>query len=326
LLSSIDEMAALNPDQFQQLLNQLGGGGGNKRKLPAFASGDANAWLEWKITFTNVAALNQWDDAMAKRQLKAAMEGFAATAVAHVELTDEMTQADALTAYERKFVTPANSAAARQQFLTARQREDETLVAWHTRVMALYRRSDPEVNANLSRELRERFIMGLAHPTVKERTYDANPENMEQALTVASDKFATIAAAGADRAAVSLAHRMGINNMQLPAGSGSALEQKRFTTTLLRCYICNSAEHLKRDCPRNNGKGNFTNKRKNTFGGKGGRKPGSSNRPFRRQENNNGNNRAAVPFRIQAMEEQKGGEEQQDAYETTSNLVDAGNA
>ena len=315
-------MAGLDAEQFNQLLAQLGNGG-NKRKLPSFSSGDANGWLEWKITFGNVTALNNWGEPMAKRQLKAAMEGFAATAVAHVEITDEMTLQEALAAYERKFVTPANSAAARQNFLTARQREDETLVAWHTRVMALYRRSDPNADHNLSRELRERFIMGLAHPTVKERTYDANPANMEQALTVASDKFATIAAAGADRTAVSLAHRMGINNLQVPGVGGGTFEQRRFVNTTLKCFICNSSDHLKRDCPKNNGKNNFSGKKRIQGGGnRGGRRSGG--KPFRRQENNN---RAVAPFRIQAIDEQGPDEEQQhEPAEHAGRLVDAGNA
>ena len=284
-------MAQLNEDQFNQLLGRIGGGAG--RKLPPFSSGDSNAWLEWRLTFNNVADLNNWNDDMCRRQLKAAMEGYAAAAVASIEIPDDATRRAALNLYEAKFVTPAASAAARQQFLTAKQREDESLTAWHTRLAALYRRSDPNGDHEQARELKERFIMGIAHPVVRERTYDANPDTMAACLTVASDKFATIAAVGADRQSHALAHRMGINNLQ--SGGGGNWEAKRTTSAVLKCYICNSAEHLKRDCPKNAGpKG----KKKAAASTQRGGRRGPARPLIRRNEGP----KAVVPYRIQALE------------------------
>ena len=308
-------MAGLNEDQFNQLLGRIGGG--SRRKLPAFSSGDANAWIEWRITFGNVSELNGWDDAMCRRQLRAAMEGYAAAAVASVVLGDAMTRDEALDAYAAKFVTPAASAAARQQFLCAKQREDEGLTAWHTRLASLYRRSDPTADHQLSRELRERFILGIAHPVVRERTHDANPANMAECLTVASDKFATIAAVGADRQAHALANRMGINNLQ-STGNGN-WEARRTSSSMLKCYICNSAEHLKRDCPKNSApKGR---KKAVQAGPRGGRR-GPARPLIRRNETN----RAAVPFRIQAVENNNDDAAEAGVQgELAGGVVDAGN-
>ncbi len=66
-------MANLTDAQFQQLLARVSGG--SKRKLATFASGDSTEWLQWRAGFSNVRALNAWNDADAVAHIKAAMTG-----------------------------------------------------------------------------------------------------------------------------------------------------------------------------------------------------------------------------------------------------------
>ncbi len=293
----------MNDAQFADFMNRLGG---NKKKLPPFKSGDANTWIEWRTVFSNVAELNGWNEATQKQQLKAAMEGFAALAVGGIAFGNHHTIGECLDLYEAKFITTAQTVAARQMFLGSRQREDETLVAWHTRLITLYRRSDPDQDMEASRELLERFVLGLAHPLVRERTFDAQPATMTDALAVASQKLATLASVGADKAAHNMANRMGIHSVG---------DDKR---PPLRCYLCDSPEHLKRDCPRYRpGKGPY----------KGGKKKNSS----RNNSNNNGRQQsrpkgrgefgsavANKPFRIQALatEEEEPHRQEEETEET----------
>ncbi len=228
--------------QFQQFLNALQRSG-NKRKLPEYTSGDPVAWLEWRVTYNNIRVLNAWnDDATCVSQIKGAMGGYAAVAVQGL---DHATPQGLLDLYEARFCTAAASVQARQQFLAAKQEATESIVAWHTRVRTLYRRSDAAANLETTRELVDRFVFGLHHPLVMERTLDTNPANMTDALREAASKAATIACVAEHTGKKPGA---GLYAMTGQAAAGGAAASAK------RCWNCDEVGHLSRDCPQPKGK------------------------------------------------------------------------
>lgn len=268
-------MAAIPPDQFQQLLDAARNGGAaaiaNKRKLPVFSSGDPSGWLEWRVAYVNIRELNGWnDDAVCVAQIKAAMQGYAAMAVQGI---NEATPGALLNAYEAKFCTAASSVQARQMFLAAKQDVGEAITAWHTRVITLYRRADPAANLNTTRELIDRFIFGLAHPTVLERTLDARPADMAAALAEATSRAATVNC---------LAELEG----RKPGPGLNALtdKEREERKQVSRCFNCDTLGHYARDCMkphralagRGRGRGRGMGRRRGGGGGStSGTRPGA---------------------------------------------------
>lgn len=229
-------MANLTEAQFQQLLARVSSG--SKRKLATFASGDSTEWLQWRAGFSNVRALNNWNDADAVAHIKAAMTGYAAMAVQGM---DHATPNGLLDLYEAKFCTAAASVQARQQFLAATQDEKESITAWHTRVKMLYRRSDVNADMERTKELVDKFIFGLAHETVLERTLDARPTNMTDALAEATNRAATLATIkemGGRKPGVGL-HSMKVTKVGVKP---QEVEKK--------CFNCDSPAHMVKECPQ----------------------------------------------------------------------------
>lgn len=255
--------------QFGQFLRALQNSG-NKRKLPEYTSGDPVAWLEWRVTYNNIRELNGWnDDAVCVAQIKGAMGGYAAVAVQGI---DNATPGGLLDAYEARFCTAAASVQARQQFLAAKQEPTESIVAWHTRVRTLYRRADAAADLEGTKELIDRFVFGLHHPVVMERTLDTAPANMTDALREAASKAATIACVAEHTGKKPGA---GLYAMAGPSTGGDAAA----AVTNKKCWNCDEVGHLSRDCPQpkrgkgrgsNKGKGRGSNKGKG--GGQGGRR------------------------------------------------------
>ncbi len=126
-------------------------------------------WLQWRAGFANIRALNVWGHAVAVAHIKAAMSGYVAMAV---QGRNHAIPNELLNLYEAKFCTAAASVQARQQFLASSQDEGESITAWHMRVKMLYRRSDVAANTETTKELIDKFIFGLAHEKVLERTLD----------------------------------------------------------------------------------------------------------------------------------------------------------
>ncbi len=232
-------MANLTDAQFQQLIQQIqgaGGGGGVKRKLATFASGDSTEWLQWRAGFANIRALNGWDEAASVAHIKAAMTGYAAMAVQGI---NHATAEGLLNLYEAKFCTAAASVQARQQFLASSQNEGESITAWHTRVKMLYRRSDAAANTETTKELIDKFIFGLVHEKVMERTLDARPANMTDALAEAANRAATLAT-------IKEMHGkkpgVGLHSMNATHAPKPMPDRK--------CFNCDRTGHVARDCPQ----------------------------------------------------------------------------
>jgi hypothetical protein len=170
--------------------------------------------------------------------------------------------------YEAKFVTAANSSYARRLFREAKQQSDESLVAWHTRLQMLYRRSNPLADVEHTVEVREKFIEGLIHPVIKEFVMDTNPETMSRALVVATAKAGTLASMERDKGH----HRRTTSSHNIFAmdgfNSNEDGDKGPMNAMTRRCYVCQSEDHLQRECPQRKARGDRRP-------GRGGRRPSS---------------------------------------------------
>ena len=272
------------PAQFQAILDAVRPPANNEKKLPPFSTGLPNDWVAWRTTYGNIANLKNWTDDQRKAQLIAAMEGTAVRMVTHVD-TGPLLWNQVLDAYGNHFLPAAQSHLAETQFQSAKQGEREAIVAWHTRLRELFSRANPGVDEENSKQLISKFVFGLAHPVVKDRTYDTHPDTYSRALEVATSKAAgvlimrqadglgragggvmSIEPDGALLAATSGPPRTAFRESR-PEGEGRLVGDGR-------CFKCKEFGHIKRDCPQ----WKDSSKRRGQRGGRGGG-GGGSQRP-----------------------------------------------
>jgi uncharacterized membrane protein YgcG len=279
-----------------------GGGAGaadmRDLKAPTFdwSKRGAESWIAFKEAWLAVKNLRGWNWLIARQRLHAAMREDAMNAVRRInsgECPDDVQKRNAICdaaaiadndaareaylpiqkyrferlmkAYEAVFLAEAGSDLARTEFAVARQREKESIQDWHTRLVMLYQRAEPTADLNTTAELLHAFINGMSHPIVVERVTDAHPATMEEALKVATSKWATILnmrelAKIRPGFARSGCNFMGIASMQenAPKGKGNAGAVNEGNNTLgnVRCYGCGAFGHLKRDCRQKKKTGN----------------------------------------------------------------------
>lgn len=240
------------------------GGGLGERKLPAFETGVAEDWIQWRMTFNNIADLKGWDEDRRCAMIKASMSGYAILAVSAVQYGPwaavpavvaapgvaaqaaiparlALTSEEILDAYEARFVTAANSSFARRTFRQAVQGDDETLVAWYTRLIMLYRRTAPNADLETTQELLEAWQEGLISPTIQEHLMDHIPKTMSEALQLATQKAATITMLTA-----------GARARKKASGSIFALQRESTASVSAfgrNCFNCDAPGHFAKECP-----------------------------------------------------------------------------
>ncbi len=157
-------------------------GGTRARRLPAFSDGTSEGWLSHRQTFQNHARLHGWIQVQQVNNLAASMEGAALRGVVHIKLDENhpttcvpWTATQALRAYEEIFLPHAQSKLTVVQFNGARQQGSESILNHHRQLRELFSRTYPAATAEMDATLINKFIMGLVHPTVRDRTYEADP-------------------------------------------------------------------------------------------------------------------------------------------------------
>lgn len=205
-MANENQFIALNQDQWNDLIGQFGNlaanvnnpapaaaaaAAGGRKKLSTFSSGLPADWRVWRRNFRTIAEINGWDDLRQRREAYAAMEGDAARAVSDIQIAAQNQTIDQLlTSYEGRFVPEADGDLARADFLAARQRADETIIVWHTRLRELYMRAFPNQNPNASMQLRNHFAYHLLDPVIKMYVMDQRPATYADCLEVAQNKHA----------------------------------------------------------------------------------------------------------------------------------------
>ncbi len=297
-------MANLTEAQLRTLIQGITPSVG--RRVPTLSACDPESWLAWSTTWENVVKLRGWDAAGQEetriKNFVAALEGPAARAVAHIDpahdpdhANNAYTYDDLKAAYQRVFLPPAASHLALTQYNVARQQDQEALLAYHTRMRELFSRAYPNKTAQTDTELINRFILGLQHPQVRDRTWDAHPETYSEALSVATSKAAGVLvmqATGGGRRAGGVG-ALGVGDLQVAGSGGAAAVVAGVDGAGARrrggdntCYNCGSPDHFKRDCPSlPEGAGARRGRGRRGQGGRGGRSFPPTGRGGRRDGN-----------------------------------------
>lgn len=292
----------MDANQLRQLIDALpGGGGGGRKKLRNF-EGSATAghagseWVTWRSHFTTVQQINEWDDLMSRRQLKAAMIGDAARTVADINVeAANATIEGILTLYEDRFLTAAGGQIARVQFHALRQLPAETVLQFHSRGRELFSRAYPDRANALNNDalLIQTFALGLVDVEVSRYVLDRAPNTYVQALEMALGKHSTEEALRAHGRIT----KGGLHSLQ--------------TATSVICWTCGRRGHVQKDCtePATGSSGGWRGGRGRGRGRRG-RGRGGNNRNF-----NNSNNKAQVSSVAEPAAGDHGAEGQQEPAE-----------
>ena len=207
------------PDQqFQELLNRLLPQGGQNpaaqpvtARLSPFTSGEGAEWVSWKRTFITICEMSGWNEERKRQELACAVQGAAQEQVADIDYRVGTLQ-ELLGRYEARFIPVAMSSAAKGEFRIAKQRSDETILTWHSRLRALYLRSYPDRDPETDSDLIDKYIQGLADRAVAFHVYDQRPDTYAKALQLVQSRTATVALFGQESG-----HGKGIHEIEGPS-------------------------------------------------------------------------------------------------------------
>ena len=244
----------MSDDQFQQFMGTIRKPG---RKLDTLASVDPADWLTWRAHAVTVIDINNWENARAKQEIKAALTGKAGEYLRSI-VVPPGAPTRLLDAYEARLLPAAAGDAARIALTTARQREDEPVIEWHARLRTLYERAYPnktaaETEADI--DLKHRFILGLADDAARERVWYHRPADYSAALADADNVVQgghILRMAAGVKTEPKAMHAIKQEAEAGPGGAGATQEPVAAMRGAPRrgCWTCGAEDHIQRFCPR----------------------------------------------------------------------------
>ena len=259
----------MDPAQLQDLLHGLGAeirdglatGFANmpqpqqpqpKAKLWRFTETGGDAWLEFRSHFEAVALANGWTDSQARLQLAAAVQGSAQTMIGSIPTEAFVHRPDGrdahpvkllLDQYENRFLPEAGTGRAHDDFNSAHQLEEESIIKWHARVRRLFRRAHPRLSMNDIPEMgkhtiRRIFVEGLYNAEVRQKVKDSDPPDFDEGLRRALWFESQLPRKPRDRATSGTVAYMS-------GGNGESSRQDHEESV---CNACGRKGHWKRDC------------------------------------------------------------------------------
>lgn len=233
----------MNADQFQifldnvqQALHNHGQGNDNAKLMSYNNKPEEMTWTDFRVHFITVMQTTGWNDLRARRQLKIAMKGEAATMVNDLTVEGHNNIQAMLNAFEQRFLPAAEGNLIRAEFRAARQQPNETLLKFHTRIRTLFVRAYPNDPVANNRHLIDTFVAGLADPAIKMHTLDQTPNTFAEALIHAQTKEANL-----------LTYKNSLDSASSVSHLEAGVHALQFTER--KCYLC-SENHLLKDCPQ----------------------------------------------------------------------------
>jgi len=256
-MAQANPAVTLSQDQLQQLIDGIQHvNRGGTRRVSILTSTDAADWRIWRENFTVIADINGWNDERKKREATAALEGEAKKCVMDIRYQNAANITTLLDQFEARFVTQASSDMARVNFINAKQRPDETILAWHARVREAFIRAHPQLVVATAQALIDRFILGLINSKVIEYVWDQRPTTFSEALDLASNKMASLTVianrnkaaqvGGATMPQVKL--EPGVHNVQQHSPTKRYGNIGGGAPHYDSCWFCGQRGHAKRDC------------------------------------------------------------------------------
>lgn len=326
-------MAGVNAEQLQQLLQacRQGAGGGQTARLQPFSDPDPAVWITWRKQFENLARKYNWVRREGKRTLQTYIHGRALDALEEAVTVDQIDNddeegdnafslEDMLNAYETRLLQGQGTEAAYNEFTAATQAIGETLSAWHGRLLTLFKRAFPDINAANranNKMLLRQFTIGIRNPEVRKGILQTRV-NVRQTY---AHLFTTATDVEAGLTVEAEAAKIWNPTTPAPSTSGlNALAQPEPDQTLAAlpdktCWNCNQKGHLQDTCPQQRRTYNQPNPRPNqpafrgrgTGRGRGGRGRGSNKTFFPKQNNASKSNKSKLYQAIQALIDAQGG-------------------
>lgn len=209
-------------------------------------------YMSFRDQYATAIEMHQYCDETAKFLLKLCMKGSAARAVLRINHKDDKeTVTDVLLKYDDIFMHKSASDIAITQFSRAEQQPKETIMAFHSRLGALFLRAYPDLQ-NVQDLVIRVFSNGLRKTKVKEAVMRAKPVLYEEALEAAlleQAVYERVYPAAMDGAA-------GYEGPDSKRGSPSdTKETMNEVTASTECYGCGKRGHIRAMCPTSSSRG-----------------------------------------------------------------------
>jgi hypothetical protein len=150
--------------------------------------------------------------------------------------------------YQAKFMPASATKMARMNFAQARQTESENILEWHGRARATFLQACPDraATADIDCFLIDKFALGLKDASTMNEVWRRAPATYAAALEAAHDQHS------GDQAL--RAHNHGAMQSRVKKEGLHAMGPSDGRRRPMACWICESLEHVKLDCPKRRGK------------------------------------------------------------------------
>ena len=219
-------------------------------KPDKFSHNENESWPNFRRRFEHCAMFNGWNGQQQKLALVSAMSDKAADVVRDLQVDDFFTIRNMLDAYEARFMPAAQSDIVRIQFDKCRQNPRESVLEYHSRLRALYRRAYPASQDDT--QLIRRFAFGLANPWVQQMVLRKQAKTYDEALEAALNEAAVMDVSDALKTGASSMTNPLPSSTNLGGGEGHAepMEIGALVGNVgnNECMFCGKPGHWKSQC------------------------------------------------------------------------------
>ena len=215
-------------------------------KPDTFGHKEQESWPNFRRRFEHCARFNGWDSEQQKLALVSAMVGKAADAVGDLKVENFLDCQQMLEAFEKRFMPASQSDIVRIQFDRCRQNARESVLEFHARLRALYRRAYP--NSTDDTQLIRRFAFGLANPLVQQMVLRKQVQKYDDALEAALNESAVMDVTQTLRSGVSSSTNLLPSTTGLTASEGGPEPMEIGALGPNECMFCGRTGHWKSKC------------------------------------------------------------------------------